>query len=150
MINVFVYGLDQFVVGELSSDVSSSLAKLFEVSEDDVNFYAPNNMVFHNGVEQTSWHVLIEIKAPSEIKRVQSQICELFKHSLLEVAIHLEIVFYFYNRSDRVIEINNDYPRYLNEENMVNVESDYEEDMKEGEGDDEIFTGDIFGNFDPE
>ena len=53
MINIYVYGLDQFVVGDISRELTSSLAKLYEVEEDEINFVAPHDMVFHKGVEQT-------------------------------------------------------------------------------------------------
>ena len=42
------------------------------------------------------------------------------------------------------LKLNPDYPKYLTEENTVNIESEYDENMQEGEGDDEIYTGDIF------
>ena len=47
MITIEIYGLDQFVVGQLSKDMTHNLADLYEVSEDDINFIAPNNMVFY-------------------------------------------------------------------------------------------------------
>ena len=59
MITVFIYGLDQFVVGRLSREMTPNLAKLYEVSEDEIIFVAPENMVFHKGVEQTSWNIII-------------------------------------------------------------------------------------------
>ena len=40
--------------------------------------------------------------------------------------------------------MNPDYPLFLEDQNIVNLEEEYHEDMEEGEGDDEIYTGDIF------
>lgn len=144
MINVFIYGLDQFLVGDLSTEVTPLLAKLYEVSEDDVNFIATNNMVFHKGVEQTSWRTLIRVEAPEECEKVQKQASEVLIHCLDEIAIHVEVVFTYYCRHDRFVKINPDYPNYLTEENTVNIDTEYDENMKEGDGDDEIYTGDIF------
>ena len=48
MITITILGLDQYIVGRLSRELTSNLAKIYEVSEDDINFIAPNNMVFHN------------------------------------------------------------------------------------------------------
>ena len=51
MITLIVYGLDQFVVGDLSRDMTPGLAKLYEVDEENIVFIAPQNMVFHKGVD---------------------------------------------------------------------------------------------------
>ena len=97
MITITIYGLDQFVVGRLSREMTPNLAKLYELSEDEILFVAPENMVFHNGVEQTSWNII--------------------------------------------------YPRFIASDNLVDVANEDYEDMEEGDGEDEIFTGDIFRDF---
>ena len=38
MITITIYGLDQFVVGRLSREMTPNLAKLYEVSEDEILF----------------------------------------------------------------------------------------------------------------
>ena len=40
MITIIVYGLDQFVVGQLSRELGPNLAKLYEVKEEEVIFVA--------------------------------------------------------------------------------------------------------------
>ena len=146
MINIYVYGLDQFVVGDVSVELTSALAKLYEVSEDDINFVAPNDMVFHKGVEQTSWRVIVEVKAPEELERLQKQAKEVLFHFLSEIAIHVEVTFFYYCRHDHFVHINESYPEYLTKSNAVNYESEYEGEYVEGEEEGEIFTGDIFEN----
>ena len=61
MIYIKVVGLDQFIVGRISREYTDKIANLYEVSSDDVNFVSPNCMIFHKGVEQTSWHVLVNV-----------------------------------------------------------------------------------------
>ena len=112
MVNLYIYGLDQFVVGDVSVGLTESLAKLYEISEDDINFVAPNDMVFHKGVEQTSWRVIVEVKAPEQLEKLQAQAKEVIFH-------------------------------YLSE---VKIEDEFEGEYVEGEGEGEIFTGDIFEN----
>ena len=116
MITVTIYGLDQFVVGRLSREMTPNLAKLYELSEDEILFVAPQNMVFHKGVEQTSWNVLIHVNAP---KKADNRYCK----------------------------FNESYPRFIDSDNLVDIAEEDYEDMEEGEGEDEIFTGDIFQNF---
>jgi len=143
MINIYVYGLDQFLVGDLSKEVTKNLAELMEVSEDDINFVAPNDMIFHKGVEQTSWRVIIEVKLPDAYTKIQNKIRDLLIHYVSQVAVHVEITFVYYFASEHYLQINQKYPLYLDEEEDME-EDIYSEEMKEGEGEDEIYTGDIF------
>ena len=166
MITVIVYGLDQYIVGHLSKDLTSSLTKLYEVSEDEVNFVAPSNMVFHDGVEQTSWNVLIHVHAPMKVSVLQDEIAQYLSAAIGDIAINLAIEFYYYSSDNRFERINHEYPRFITESNLVdtNPEDEFEEeldededececghhhhhDIEEGEGEDEIFTGDIFKDF---
>ena len=145
MINVYVYGLDQFVVGDISRDLTGLLANLYEVEEDEINFVAPHNMVFHNGVEQTSWRVLVEVHLPEEFDKFQNQAKDLLFHYISQVAVHVEVTFLYYGYHDHFVKINPEYPKYLLEREGLTEEDDYfSEEMSEGEGDDEIYTGDIF------
>ena len=143
MISVYVYGLDQFLVGDLSREVTKNLADVLEVSEDDINFVAPNDMIFHKGVEQTSWRVLVEVKLPDIYTKLQNKVKEVLFHYICEVAVHVEITFNYYFNDEHYIKINDKYPLYLDEDERVEEET-YSEEMTEGEGEDEIYTGDIF------
>ena len=144
MITITIYGLDQFVVGNLSRELTPLVAKLYEVDEDEVIFIAPNAMVFHKGTEQTSWNILIKVNAPKKVSVLQDQMAELMLHGIGEVAIHVNVEFTYYSQDDRYTKINNSYPRYISDENLVGIDDDYPEDLEEGEEDDEIYTGDIF------
>ena len=53
MVTINIYGLDQFVVGELSGRITKDLAKIYEMDPDEIHFISSNNMVFHEGNEQT-------------------------------------------------------------------------------------------------
>ncbi len=144
MVTINIYGLDQFVVGEMSARCSKDIAKIYEMDPDEIHFIAPNSMVFHNGEEQTSWRVFIEVTAPKKVEVLQDQICALLAHYVSEAAIHLEIVFKYYSVDHYFKKLNPDYPLFLEDKNTVVFDEDYSEDMEEGEGEDEIFTGDIF------
>ena len=148
MITIIVYGLDQFVVGRLSREMTPNLAKLYELSEDEILFVAPENMVFHKGVEQTSWNIIIHVHAPKKASVLQDQVATLILESIGEVAINKILEFYYYSEDNRYSKLNEAYPRFIASDNLVDIaDDDYNEDMEEGEGEDEIFTGDIFKNF---
>ena len=144
MITVNIYGLDQFVVGDVSIPLSQNLAKIYEINEDDINFISSNNMVFHAGVEQTSWRVIVELNVPKKLEVLQDQALEIINHYLSEVAINIETFFHYYSSDHHALHVNKDYPLYLEDRGEVEYESEYSEELEEGEGEDEIYTGDIF------
>lgn len=144
MITITIYGLDQFVVGNLSRELTPLVAKLYEVEEDDVNFIAPQAMVFHKGVEQTSWNILILVNAPKKVSVLEDQMAQLMLHGIGDVAIHVTVEFNYYLQDSRYTKINENYPRFISDDNLVDIDDEYPEDIEEGEEDDEIFTGDIF------
>lgn len=145
MITITFYGLDQFIVGRLSRELTPLIAKLYEVDEDEINFIAPQVMVFHKGTEQTSWNILIRVHAPLKVSVLQDQMAELLTHGIGEVAIHKTVEFYYYSQDNRNTKLDDNYPRYITEENLVDLESEeYGEDLEEGEEEDQIYTGDIF------
>ena len=147
MITVFIYGLDQFVVGRLSREMTPNLAKLYVVSEDDIIFVAPENMVFHKGVEQTSWNIIIHVHAPKKVSVLQDQVAKLVLESIGDVAINKILEFYYYSEDNRYTKLNESYPRFIANDNLVDIEEEDYEDMEEGEGENEIYTGDIFKDF---
>lgn len=143
MITVIFYGLDEFVVGRLSRELGPLVAKLYEVNEEEVVFVGPNNMLFHNGVEQTSWNILMHVHAPKKVSVLEDQMASLLLEGIGEVAIHKTVEFYYYSQDNRHTKINKDYPRFIKEDNLVDIDQPYTE-KEEGEGEDEIFTGNIF------
>lgn len=151
MITLTVYGLDQYIVGRLSKDMTHNLADLYEVSEDDINFIAPANMVFHNGVEQTSWNALVRVNAPKKVMVLQEDAAHLIMEMVQGPTINVAVEFYYYSEDNRYEKINEDYPRFITDDNLVDVE-DYDEETQyiEGDGKDEVFTGDIFKDFNGE
>ena len=147
MITVIIYGLDQFVVGRLSREMTPNLAKLYELSEDEILFVAPNDMIFHKGVEQTSWNIIIHVHAPKKASVLQDQVAKLILESIGDVAINKIIEFYYYSEDNRYCKFNETYPRFISADNLIDVAEEDYEDKEEGEGDDDIFTGDIFQDF---
>jgi len=151
MITLTIYGLDQYIVGRLSREMTHNLADLYEVSEDDINFIAPNNMVFHNGVEQTSWNALVRVHLPKKVMVLQDDAAKLIMDMIQGPTINVAVEFYYYSEDNRYEKINEDYPSFITDDNLVDVDEDYEETQYiEGDGKDEVFTGDIFKNFNGE
>lgn len=147
MITLTFYGLDQYIVGRLSKEMTPNLAAIYEVSEDEINFIAPNNMIFHNGVEQTSWNCLIRVHLPKKLSVLQNEAAEIIMHMVQGPTINVAVEFYYYSQDNRYEKLNDDYPRFITDDNLVDVDDSNDSTYVEGEGDDEIFTGDIFEDF---
>ena len=144
MVLVNIYGLDQFLVGELSQKMSKDFAKIYEMDEDEIHFVACDNMVFHQGEEQTSWRVFVTVNAPKKVEVLQEQAAAILSHYIKEVAIHVEILFQYYSVDHYVKNLNDEYPLFLEAKNTVNLEYEDSEDLEEGEEEDQIYTEDIF------
>ena len=148
MVTISIYGLDQYTVGHYSKDHTKNLANLLEVSEDNVSFYAPNAYVFHNGVEQTSWNAIVRVDAPKKLAVLQEDVARVIMQLVKGTTIHVQVVFNYFSQDNFYESINDDYPRYIEEKNIVEVDyDDSDVNIEEGEGDDQIFTGDIFKDF---
>lgn len=161
MITIQVLGLDQFVVGHYSREHTSNIANLFEVEEDNVNFYAPNSMVFHKGVEQTSWNTVVNVLCPHRFESFEKVVADYILKTLCEFSINIQVVFSYYHDKSEYSYSNPEYPRYLKDENIkeAEVSIDYgmpgdedeegeenEEEVPTAEGTD-IFLGNAFEGF---
>ena len=136
MITIRVYGLDSYAVGHYSKDHTENLAQLFETKEENICFVASDEFVFHKGVEQTSWQALVTVIAPEKYEPLESKIATYLLKKLTEFSIHVQIVFEYFHGHHEHEFTNKDYPRYIKEDNLVNVEEEDE--------DDELYEGNIF------
>ena len=146
MITISILGLDQYVVGHYSGEVSARLAKLYETSNDEIMFYAPDSFLFHDGVEQTSWNVLVRVSAPAKFKKLQDVVAKFIIGTLEGVAIHIAVEFSYFKDEDRYEKINRDYPRFITDENLVYADKTIEE--MEDEEEPEIYEGNVFADLD--
>ncbi len=133
MVTLTFLGLDQFVVGHYSKDHTKALANLFEVEEDDLDFVAPNNMVFHNGVEQTSWNVTVKVFAPEECQPLEGKVAKYLLDTVKDFAINVRVVFEYFHEHRIHESLNPDYPRFITESNIVSDEYDPGFDDEDGD-----------------
>ena len=136
MFTITVYGLDQYAVGHYSKDHLENLAQLFETKKENVMFVASDAYVFHAGVEQTSWQALIKIEAPSKFKPLEEKVSYYILSTIVDFTIHARVVFEYFDSHSEHEFMNDKYPRFIKEENLVNVE--------ESEEDEELYEGNIF------
>ena len=136
MITIRIYGLDSYAVGHYSKDHTENLAQLFETKEENICFVASDEFVFHKGVEQTSWQALVTVIAPEKYEPLEKQVANYLLKTLTEFSIHVQIVFEYFHGHHEHEFTNKDYPRFIKDDNLVNVE--------ESDDDDELYEGNIF------
>jgi hypothetical protein len=132
MITISILGLDQFVVGHYSKEHSSNLANLYESDESLLNFYSPNAMIFHRGVEQTSWNTIVIVRAPLKYKPFEKKVADYLLKTLSEVSINLEIEFEYFDSNARYEHVNHSYPRYIDESNIASSDIEAADPHEDG------------------
>jgi hypothetical protein len=137
MITISVLGLDQYVVGHYSKDHTANVANLLETDEDSINFFAPESVVFHNGVEQTSWNTIVVVRAPQKYNVFEKKLAEYLLKTLSEFSINLEIQFEYFEEGRHYERLNPGYPRFIAEDNLVNPEVEGVEEAEEDEEDED-------------
>ncbi len=161
MITIQILGLDQFVIGRYSRENTGNLAQLFHCGEDDISFYAPNSMMFHNGVEQTSWNILVVVLAPSRFKNVEKEVADYIGKSLGLFAINMNVVFNYFEEENLHVYRNPDYPLFISHDEIREQEitmqfgempeddeiEESEEERVSGSAQADVFVGDAFEGF---
>ena len=137
MIIINCYGLDQYAVGHYSKEHTENLAQLFETKEDDIIFVAQDEFVYQKGIEQTSWQALIKVEAPEKYEMIEDKVASYLLKTLTDFSIHVRVVFEYFHGHHEHVFVNKDYPRYIKQDNLVNVEESEEDELYEGN----IFEG---------
>ncbi len=141
MITVSIIGLDQFVIADYSAEVTSRLANIYEIDESEILFIAPQAMVIHNGVDQTSFNVIVKVEASREFEVFEKLVYKFIVETLKKYVIHMHVKFIYHDEDNSYDFINDDYPLYITDSNTVNVDDDYSEEDIEN-----VYTGNIFEN----
>ncbi|MBO8428222.1 MAG: hypothetical protein IAC58_06745 [Firmicutes bacterium] len=142
MITLSIIGLDPYLVRQISKEMTPKLANLYEISKDEINFYAPECLYIHDGVEQNTWNVLVKVDAPLKVKVLEKDASKIIEEYLKDACINLEIIFSYYSLDNRYEFLNKDYPRFMTEKNTVEVE-EYDEESEE-DSDEEPYLGNVF------
>lgn len=140
MITLTFIGSDRYAVGEYARDITTKLANLYEVKEEEILFLAPEYYLYHKGVEQTSYQVLIQVEANEKYRYFEKKVAEFLLQTAQEFMVHICLRFRYFKEQEYQ-HISSDYPRYITEENEVLAEEEeYDENT-------EIYEGNIFENF---
>ena len=141
MIIVTLKGADVYLSGEYERVVIPSLAKVYGVSEDDIIIHAQDGFLYHNGVEQTSYNLIVKVECDSKYASKEVECVDKIFAISKNFSIHTHVYFSYFDEKHMYSSLNRDYPRYLTSSNMVNIEEDDDKD------DIEIYDGNIFKDF---
>ena len=146
MVFVEIFGIDPYMLRQVSRDLTPKLAKICETDENSISFYAPEGLLVHNGVEQNAWNITIKVFMNYKYQIHRKEIIDLLVSSFSKIAIHITVAFTYHQKEEVYGFVNSDYPLFLTENNIV------DEDDEEFEDDDvddlnDVFSGNAFEGF---
>ena len=150
MITLTVIGLDPYLVRQISKNLTGKLADIYECSKDDIDFCAHEVLYIHDGVEQNTWNCLVKVNAPLKVKVMEQKAAKIIHEFVKDACINLTLEFYYYSLDNRYEYLNNEYPRFMTESNVVIAEEeDVDEDGCgcEDHEQEEPYLGNIFEGF---
>lgn len=147
MITIEVIGMNHYMLGDFSKMHTKKIADLFETSEDEIYFYCGDTKLFHQGVDQTSWHTLMRVHAPHKYHPFEENVAKYLLVSMTDYILNAHVEFVYFEEEHSYNKKNTDYPDFFPEEKYEDEyeEEDYEED--EDFSDEELFEGNAFEGF---
>lgn len=143
MITITILGIDPYLLRQISAVATAKLADIYECKKDDIDFFAPEGLLVHDGVEQNTWNVLVRVHAPLKVKVMEDQAVKIIHQFIKDACVNMSVEFYYYSQDNHYDFFSKDHPRFMTEENMI-VEDDEEFEEETGE---EPYLGDIFAEF---
>ncbi len=157
MITVSLLGMDYYQAIDVTKKIHNRLVEIYRCKDEDLVFFAPESFLIHDGIEQTSFRLNIRVEAPDMYMDRESEVKEALFDALKDVAIHFRLLFTYFEPEHEYLKIDDTYPEYMTEKNVVKAETDDEHDHDHEEDDDddsyseeyeEPYMGDIIGEFD--
>ena len=134
-------GADVYLAGQIERSVIPALSKLLKIEENEIILYAVDGFIYHDGIDQTSYNLLVEVECAKEYEKSEKEVADLiFKH-VKNYSIHTRLYFNYF--TGKVYEsINEEYPLFLSSSNLVDISTE-----EEGNENAEVFDGNIFEEY---
>lgn len=134
MIIIKCYGVDPYVTGNYSKKYIPLVRSRFNIVDEFV-VIAPDEYIFHDGVEQTSWQAIIEVIISPTYKPIEKDLAHALISYFSEEVVNIRLYFnYIDSKSFYTLE-NKDYPPFVVDKDGANLEEV------------EPHTEDMFGDF---
>lgn len=138
MINIVLKGVDEFLGSSVEKAFTPEIAKILNVSQDEVVLTCLHSMIYHNGVDQTSYHMIVTFEMDRKYEQFQQKLIDYVFSVSKNFSVHCHINF-SYLSTETFSCIDSDYPLFVTESNEIVVEED--------ESEEEIYLGDMFVDF---
>lgn len=154
MIIVSILGMDYYEAIEKTERLHDKLAQCYGVKKTELEFFAPQSFIIHDGIEQTTFRLNINIEAPEGYEDREREATEIIFEHFRNTAIHMRVRFNYFNPEHEYVKLDEEYPEYMTPSNMIKAEREekYEEqDAYEKafeENYEEPYMGDIISEFD--
>lgn len=122
MVNINIYGLDQYAISYYSKNHEQAIADICETTVDDIRFIATENSIFHQGVEQNSWNIVVEVTLPKEMLQIEKVLAKYLMSTIGELAVNVHVLFRYYDKRHHYAKINKEYPTFITDINLVKKE----------------------------
>ncbi|MGI6714223.1 MAG: hypothetical protein ACOX3K_04205 [Bacilli bacterium] len=152
MITITILGLDHYVTGEISKQAIPALSQMLRIPETDILFFGPEGGLYFQGVDQTSWQGVIIVTLPETLKNKERDIAAYLLTSTSDSLLNLSVEFHYFATGSYYERVNEDYPRFLREDDLQQLEADEENDdagvdEEEHQSGEEVYHGNAFADF---
>lgn len=134
MIIIKCYGVDPYVTGAYSKKYIPLVKKRFEI-DDEFIVIAPDEYIFHDGVEQTSWQAILEVIISPKYRAIEKDLAHALISYFSEEVVNIRLFFHYVEEQSFYTLENKDYPPFV------------VDDGREEEAPIEPYTEDIFDEF---
>ncbi len=146
MITVMIYGVDPYISKQLSLEATNHIAKLYEVKDEDVRFFASEGILTYKGQEQNLWNIYIIVNAPSGTETIEKPMCTLLQKFINNVAFHFTVEFHYFKPKNQYEFINKEFDKFFDDSKRKLTQYDIEEEYyeEEDEEEEEVYLGNAF------
>lgn len=150
MITVSILGMDYYEAIAKTKLLHKKLVEAYQIDDDELEFFAPESFIIHDGHEQTSFRLNIKVEAPYTQQDKEELVKDIIFDALKDVAVHFHLLFTYFDPEHEYFKIDDSYPMYMNDHNTVKADDHDHEDEQQNEEEtyDEPYMGDIISEFD--
>lgn len=137
MINIVLKGVDEFLGADVEKVLLPKAAKVLQVSMDEVLLTCMHSMIYHGGLDQTSFHMIVTFEMEEKYRKFEKELIKCVFEVSKNFSVHSHVNFLYLTPTSS--NIDKEYPLYVTESNRVIIEDD--------ENEEEVYTGNMFSNF---
>ena len=124
-----IMGMDPYRVGKISRLLQPKLDRFNELKDIPILFSGSETSLFHDGVDQNTWVVIIKLHLEQRLLSFASTLQNMLIQILKEDAIHLHFYVFPIQSENFSVHMNEEYPPYVEEQEDTEMDSSPEQDI---------------------